>query len=221
MYKEVEFFKERVRVYNETFVLERVRNIDDLVDKITDELFNIDERLPYWAELWPSALALSEHILLNPKLFENRDILELGCGLGLTTLCLARCNPSELLATDYDQAALDITQKNFTANGLQKPDFELMDWRTPDLEKKYDVIVASDITYEERFFQPLIELFRNYLQPDGRIVIAEPNRAIARTFFGKLALNGFAFETKDKFVHQNRQRIKVTIYTIRFSNGRS
>lgn len=212
---DIVYFKESIDIAGNTFWLKRVKNLDDLVDKISDELFNEDERLPYWAELWPSALALSEYILEYPEKFKNKNVLELGCGLGLTTMALAKTQPNSLLATDYEESALQSTEYNFTLNKFKNiPFLRLMDWRNPQLDKKYDVIVASDVAYEERFFQPLIDLFKNGLVEQGKIVLAEPNRKIARTFFGKLALSGYKFTSIEKFVIQEGKSIKVSIYDI-------
>ncbi len=212
---EIKFFQDSIKIYDHSFILERVNNLDELVDEISDELFNQDERLPYWAELWPSAFALSEFILENKNIFKNKTILELGCGMGLTTMALSLTNPGQIIATDYEQQALDSTKKNFDLNYIsQLPSFRLLDWREPELTKKYKIIVASDVAYEERFFQPLIDLFKNYLEPKGEIILAEPNRTIAKTFFGKLALSGFNYTAKDTFVDQDGKKIKVTIYRI-------
>jgi ETFB lysine methyltransferase len=211
----LKLYKDTILIAGQSFVLERIKNLDDLVDEISDELFNEDERLPYWAELWPSAHALTEFILENPTVFNDKNILELGCGMGLTTIALSLNNPKNLLATDYEQPALDATQRNFNLNGLtQNISVQLLDWRAPNLNQKYEMIVASDVAYEERFFQPLIDLFQNFLTEKGTIILAEPNRSIARIFFGKLALAGFQFKNIEKFVDQNGQKIRVTIYTI-------
>ncbi len=212
---EIKFFQDSIKISDHSFILERVNNLDELVDEISDELFNQDERLPYWAELWPSAFALSEFILENKNIFKNKTILELGCGMGLTTMALSLTNPGQIIATDYEQQALDSTKKNFDLNNIsQLPSFRLLDWREPELTKKYKIIVASDVAYEERFFQPLIDLFKNYLEPKGEIILAEPNRTIAKTFFGKLVLSGFSYTAKDTFVDQGGKKIKVTIYRI-------
>jgi len=218
--KETELIRETLKIAGKSFFLERIKNVDELVDKISDELFNEDERLPYWAELWPSAQGLTDYILQSAEIFKNKEVLELGCGMGLTTMALALANPKTLLATDYETAALESTEKNFALNGITKhPKLQLLDWREPDLDKKYELIVASDVAYEERFFQPLIDLFKNYLAEKGKIILAEPNRKIAGTFFGKLALAGFDFSSTDKFVEQGGKTIKVTIYEIYLIKG--
>ena len=220
MMKETELIRETIKIATKSFILERFKNLDDLVDTISDELFNEDERLPYWAELWPSAQALTEYILQYPEIFKKKEVLELGCGMGLTTMALAMANPKKLLATDYEIAALESTQKNFVLNKITKhPKLKLLDWRQPQLDKKYELIVASDVAYEERFFQPLIDLFKSFLTSGGKIILAEPNRKIAGTFFGKLALAGFDFNSVDKFVIQNKKTIKVTIYEIFLIKG--
>ncbi len=213
--REIELFKDRITIAGKTFLLERVKNLDDLVDEISDDLFNEDERLPYWAELWPSALGLTEYILQNQQMFDGKTVLELGCGMGLTTMALSFAKPKKLLATDYEKPAIEATQKNFVLNKIDTlPELQLLDWRKPDIENNFNTIVASDVAYEERFFQPLIDLFKKYLATDGEIILAEPNRTIARTFFGKLALAGFQFKSADNFVEQDGKKIKVSIYRI-------
>src|SRR5689334_23400419 len=56
-------------------------NADDL---IREEDFVRDERLPYWADLWPSARILAEE--LTVMRLGGQRVLELGCGLGLVAL---------------------------------------------------------------------------------------------------------------------------------------
>ena len=197
------------------FQLKRVGNLDDLVDQISDEDFNADERLPYWAELWPSAIALSRFILNNEELFNGKSVLELGCGLGLTSLSLASLDCKSFLTTDYEQDALDILKENFLLNGFRAPQLKLLDWREPALSARYDVIIASDVLYEERFFLPLQRLINNYLTKDGLVIIAEPNRPIARHFFYRLLESGYVDKTVDEIVTQDDHDIKVSIHLIK------
>lgn len=208
--------QENHTIAGSSFIIERVENLDDLVDEISDDLFNEDERLPYWAELWPSARALTAYIVNNAQLFKGKTILELGCGMGLTTMALAQTEKKKLLATDYEQEALDATARNCRLNGINiVPELALLDWRIPDLKEKYDLIVASDVAYEQRFFEPLANLFRQYIKEGGTIVLAEPNRSVARPFFGKLRLSGFKFSAEDFYIKQDKNEIKVTIYNMK------
>lgn len=218
MKNSIDFYIDDINISGTVFRVERVRNLDDLVDKVSDELFAEDERLPYWAELWPSALALSEYIVHKAPHFSDKKILELGCGLGLTSLALEYCKPALLLATDYEEAALEQTRKNFLLNKFKIPELSLLDWREPKIMGTYDLIVASDIAYEQRFFEPLTQLFKKYLKKDGLIILAEPNRVVARSFFGKLILNGFKYSFDERFVEQLGKKIRVNIYSIGYKN---
>lgn len=194
--------------------INRIEDLDSLVDQVSDDEFNFDERLPYWAELWPSSIGLSRFILGNGEIFQNKTILELGCGLGLTSICLSLQNPLSLLLTDYEQEALNITAHNFRLNNLNPPKMQLLDWRKPDLIQQFDRIVASDIVYEERFFNPVINVFRRFLSYGGLIVLAEPNRSVARGFFKQLRESGYKLSRASQPVDQDGKTIEVSVYKI-------
>ena len=56
-------------------------NADDL---ISEDDFVRDERLPYWADLWPSARILAEELAVMR--LRGQRLLELGCGLGFVAM---------------------------------------------------------------------------------------------------------------------------------------
>ena len=82
-----------VRVGEVEVSLLRPRNAEELLD---EEAFARDEFLPYWAELWPAALALA-HAL--PARFDGVRVVELGCGLGVPSL-VASARGATVTATD-------------------------------------------------------------------------------------------------------------------------
>jgi predicted nicotinamide N-methyase len=209
---------EKFSYNNYELSLYRVKNLDELVDQVTDDEFNLDERLPYWAELWPSAAALSRFLLENPGLLENRNVLELGCGLGLTSMIAHRQRPLHLICTDYENAALELTRKNFELNNLEPPELKLMDWRSPDFDNEFEIILASDILYEKRFFEPIFSLFEKLLARDGLIILAEPNRSIAREFFMRLKERRYTYNVQFVETWQSGQKIVVSIYLIKNSS---
>lgn len=208
------FVNEQYQFGNRVYHILKVGNLDNLVDQVSDDQFNVDERLPYWAELWPSAIALSRFIVKNPGFFANRRILELGCGLGLTSMVLMLQQPAYFLCSDYEAEALQLTRQNFEGNKISLPHFQILDWRNPQLQETFDIIIASDILYEKRFFQPLLDLFKNSQAPRGRIILAEPNRSIARDFFLSLKERGYQISMVCESVEQDRQTIAVSIYII-------
>src|SRR3954452_19529008 len=83
---------------------------------LSEEAFEHEEFLPYWAELWPSALALAR--ALASRALHGARTLELGCGLGLPSLAAAVAG-GRVLATDWAPDAVAMTARNAHRNGLQ------------------------------------------------------------------------------------------------------
>ena len=56
----------------------RPPDMESLIDLVA---FDADERIPYWADVWESAIVLGEELATLPG--GGHSLLELGCGLGL------------------------------------------------------------------------------------------------------------------------------------------
>lgn len=149
----------------------------------------LDERLPYWAELWPSARVLAEAILTRPSLPEGPWI-ELGCGPGLPGLAALHMGRSGTW-TDYMPEALELAEWNALTRGIHHPQTRLLDWRAPPADLKAPWILAADVAYEERNFAPLLNCFDTLLQPGGEIWFSEPGRPVASAFFEALEQSGW------------------------------
>ena len=48
-----------------------------------------EDRDPYWARPWPSAVALAAALLERPPLVAGRSVADLGSGLGLAGIAAA------------------------------------------------------------------------------------------------------------------------------------
>jgi len=162
--------------------IKRIKNMEKLIDAISDDEFNQDERLPYWAEIWPSALGLSEFLVENAIELKGKQILELGCGLGLAGITATYCG-GEVLFTDYEPLALEFTQINFQRNFNRRATVQYMDWRKPLTDKSFDIILAADVLYEKRWLEPILNVTSGCLKDRGILLLAEPNRMISRDFF--------------------------------------
>ncbi len=174
-----------------------VTNFDELYDALLQKGLQhedvADERIPYWAELWPSAVALSYFLIENPTVFQHKKTIELGAGLGLPSM-VASTLGAEVLCTDYISEAVAFAKKNAEQNHLQNIAFATLDWRSIYTSTKYDVILASDVAYERKMFAPLLMVYKNLLAENGTIIMSEPNRYIAVPFFEELVQNGFLIE---------------------------
>src|SRR5262249_26764688 len=119
-------------------------------------------------------------------------VLEVGCGLGLAGVaCLAR--GLHVTFSDVDETALAFVAANARLNGYPEGfDTRLLDFRCPSDEMKYPVVIGSDLMYEERLVDPLIEFLEAVLAPGGTCLIADPDRLPARIFRWKLEAAGYS-----------------------------
>lgn len=170
------------------------RSADALIDEAE---FDADERLPYWADLWPAARALARYLADAPHL--PRSALELGCGLGLPSLVLlARGVP--VLATDYQADALRFARVNAARNGLPPLDARLLDWRAwPADAPRFELVLAADVAYERRNAAALAALLPHAVAPGGRFVLADPGRAYLEGFVDQMQQKGWQVRDRDRF----------------------
>ena len=89
-----------------------------------------DERIPYWTELWPSSLVLADWLYERRDLLRGRACLDLGCGIGLTSL-VGSWIGARVIGMDYEMEALRYARRNAARNGVPQPGWAVMDWRRP------------------------------------------------------------------------------------------
>jgi len=185
---------------------------DDLID---EDDFDRDERLPYWAELWPSALALARH--LSERNLRGRRAIELGCGVGLPTIT-ALARGAKVLATDHYEAALDFTAYNARTNLDLEPEVSVLDWRVPDIGGigKFDMVFAADVLYERKNAAALADLVPQLLEPGGEAIFADPRRDEAPVFLEAIKGLGFEDATEEIIVEQPLRGVKVLLHRLRW-----
>jgi predicted nicotinamide N-methyase len=207
-----------LNIAGEELSLIRVTNTDELYAELIAKGEGHpdvkDERIPYWADLWPSALALAEEVLQSTRIKPGTSVLEIGCGLGLPGIA-AGIKGAKVKMTDYVSEPLDFASINWKLNLSSEPDLAILDWRTPGQSFAAEVVLASDIAYEKRTFEFLPHAFRTLLKPGGVILLSEPNRAVAAEFFKTLPSKGFAFSRKTAKVQLNGRENEVCVYEIR------
>lgn len=177
-----------------TWSLFVVRDTNILVDAIDPVAFAEGERLPYWADLWSSALALATHMRVRPGVAGMR-VLELGCGTGLAGIAAAQAG-ARVVMTDYEDDALRFARANAAINlgavARDKVRAEHLDWRSPGAPGTFDIVLGADIVYDRANFPFLLSLFRAVLAPEGVVLVADPDRTIGRDFLHAADADGFA-----------------------------
>jgi len=183
-----------VDVEGRVWLLDRAADMEALWDAMDDDDMGDDERLPYWAEVWPASVLLGRHILRNSDRLRGRPCLDLGCGLGLTGMIASEVG-AQVVAFDYEWPAVRFARHNADLNGVEQPLWTVMDWRHPAVPQgAFEFIWGGDVLYEKRFFEPLIKLFRHALAPGGAIWIGEPVRTVSRPVWDELRERGFSTE---------------------------
>jgi predicted nicotinamide N-methyase len=153
------------------------RDTDALLD---EEAFEHEEFLPYWAELWPSGVALARVLARRP--LTGRRVLELGCGLGLPAIAAA-LGGGRVLATDWSPEAVAMTAANAERNGAALAT-AVFRWDDPPerLGPPWPLVLASDLLYEPRNVDLLLGLLPRVTAAGGEVWLADPGRSPAARF---------------------------------------
>ena len=157
---------------------------------IDEAAFDEDERLPYWADVWPSARALARHLLEQPP---PARALELGCGGAALPSLALRFRGTDVLASDYEADALRFARLNAERNGLGPLRTMRLDWRNPppDLVPS-PLVVAADVLYELRNAVAVAAALPRLVAPGGRFLLADPGRTHAPEFAERMAAAGWS-----------------------------
>ncbi len=142
--------------------------------------FDRDERIPYWADVWESAIVLAEDLAVVDG--RGLSLLELGCGLGLPSLIAAR-QGFRVVASDYELPALEGVAFNAAKNRLPPPQARVVDWRDPPADLgRFDRVLAADVLYERHHPAALAAVIDRAISDGGFALVADPGRAAAAHF---------------------------------------
>jgi predicted nicotinamide N-methyase len=183
----------------------RPRDSDEL---IAEEAFEQEELLPYWAELWPSSVALARAI--GSRALRGARTLELGCGLGLASIAAARAG-ARVLATDWSAEAIRFTNDNAARNGAQ---FEtaVVDWSSPEAilaRAPWQLVIGSDLLYERRNVDQMLDLLPRLVDRTGEVWIADPGRHTSMDFLDRSQRDWTRRTTEHDRIEVHRLRLRA------------
>jgi predicted nicotinamide N-methyase len=156
-----------------------------------------EQNLPYWAEIWPSGIALADELLARPNLVSGQRVLEIGSGLGTTASVALRLG-ARLTVADYSSESLLLCRYNALVNGGREPATLQVNWRAPSAELRalagpgFPVVLAADVLYESRDIEPLLDLVEWLVAPNGLLWLAEPGRNVAERFIEQATDRGWS-----------------------------
>jgi predicted nicotinamide N-methyase len=187
-----------------TIRLLRPRDSEELLE---EEAFEHEELLPYWAELWPSGVALAK--ALSAHSLRGARALELGCGLGLVSIAAAMAG-ARPLATDWSTESIRFTASNATLNEVHV-DTAVVDWSRPEqlLEQApWDIVLGSDILYERRMVDQMLDLLPRLVGPAGEVWIADPGRQTSVDFVSRASEKWTRRTTEHNRIEVHRLRLR-------------
>jgi predicted nicotinamide N-methyase len=171
----VDLVEEVVPLADRELAVLRPRDSEALVD---EHALEEGEFLPYWAQLWPSGVALARAIA--GRALKGARVVEVGCGLGLPSLAAAR-GGGRVLATDWSPTAIELLQDNADRNGVTL-EAQVVSWTDPAAllaRAPFDIVLAADVLYERRSVPVLADLLPRL---GGEVLLADPGRPPLESF---------------------------------------
>lgn len=190
MVENLDIYHHTVQIQDVSIELEMVRDIDAIIDYYAEQHSDDIDMIPYYAELWPSALALAKYILEPAHCLRGKHIIELGCGLGLPSL-VAAGQGARVLATDFHPHNEKFLKRNIDLNTISHISYQVLNWALPPENACYDLVMGSDLLYEERNIDILVSCADCLCAAQGKIIIADPGRRHLQAAVSQFKKRGF------------------------------
>jgi predicted nicotinamide N-methyase len=172
------------RIADPDRVLDEVAIEADRREKVTGQSSSEESlHLPYWAELWDSAMGMAQYLERFWRIGAGGsalNILDLGCGMGLAGAAAAALG-HHVLFGDLEAPALLFAQLN-SLDFASRVRTRRLNWQRCQLGERFDLILGSDILYERGQWPHLAAFWDNHLTSEGTILLGEPGRQTGELF---------------------------------------
>ncbi len=164
---------------------------------------------PLFGLLWPSGQHMAQRMAQRPVTSER--ILEIGCGLGLSSL-VAHRRGANVTASDCHPLTHAFLDENTRLNSLPPMTYRHGLWGTAALREDgmpvltsakddgvcglFDLIVGSDILYERDDEGTLARFINEHAAQISEIWVVDPNRGNRAAFHKHMARVGFAMHER-------------------------
>lgn len=202
------------RYADKLFVLETIRDLDEAIDQLCDELGPDGEKdpfaedlCPYFGILWPAAEGLAQYLAENPQLVKKKRVLELGCGLGLPSL-VAHHLGADVLATDFHPDVEAYYHRNCRHSNFDELLYQRFNWRqgVEDIGL-FDVVMGSDVLYESKHPGEVAQGLLRFVRQGGTVLLADPGRNYLPTFVQAMEKLGLNPEVETQIAQQKEIKI--------------
>jgi 2-polyprenyl-3-methyl-5-hydroxy-6-metoxy-1,4-benzoquinol methylase len=213
-----------VAVGGRNWQMARPKSADELID---EDAFQRDGRIPYWADVWLSSAVLADELARRgpvaaraaespgpPAKAPAPRLLELGCGVGFSSIVAAGLG-YDVLATDYYAEALEFVSANALLNDFPGLATALLDWREPPASLgRFEVVTAADVLYERPNVPLVAGLFDRFLTDEGIGLCTDPQRGAARSFADECRKLGLHVNCFIRAAEENGRSREIDLYVI-------
>ncbi len=182
---------------------------DPVKVKATYEMLLVDSsetKFPFWAKCWPASLAMFSFLQDHPHYILNKKVLELGAGIGLPSFFSAS-QGSSVVISDYAEEAVELMHLNIDKLHLSNTKALKLDWNNFADDIPADIVLLSDINYDEKDFESLKFLLKSYLEKGATILLATPYRINASSFVSFFSM----FIQKQELITVQNEGVEVSI----------
>lgn len=238
----------QVQIKTLAFTFTRIADPDRVLDQVAAEADRRERvtgrrehdehlHLPYWAELWDSAMGLAQvmvreteggkkdketgrqgegesavtSVSLSPclpvSLSSAPSVLDLGCGMGLSGTVAAALGARVLFA-DLETPALLFARLN-SLPWRRRVRARRLNWRTDRLGERFDLILGADILYERAQWEHLEPFWRGHLAAGGTVLLGEPGRQTGDLFIPWIRDRGWTLDVREEPVATRTRPIRV------------
>ena len=121
--------------------------------------------------VWDCAVFMALHWDFT-AIFQQKSVVELGCGVGYLSMKACRMGASRVIATDIDPDVLDLVRRNCKRNQIDLVETRRLAWGSSIEIENVDFIIASDVLYDPGTHARFLDTLYNIAIPNcTRIII--------------------------------------------------
>lgn len=146
-------------------VLEDLRN-----EYPAREIINIPAEMAFGTGDHPTTSTCLRFLCdVSAELDSEWSCIDIGCGTGLIAIAAHRLGAAKVEAYDFDEKAVEVTQKNLLKNDASAVNAFVDDVFKWEATQKYDVVAANLFS---TILQKAFPVFKGCLKPDGKLIIS-------------------------------------------------
>jgi predicted nicotinamide N-methyase len=166
---------------------------------------------PFWAKIWPAAMAMASYLEKKPYLYAGKSTLELAAGLGLPSLLMARL-AARVICSDNQPAAENTMRKSVMYNRFDNTEVLLLNWNNIPETIQCDLLILSDINYDPSVFPELTEMVTRFTRLGTRVLLATPQRLMAKPFI--TSIQPFISDQEVVQVNKRDEQLPISVFLL-------